>query len=366
MYSRKSLQKILLLFILFSIGLGIFIFTLKEKREIRLETVKLVESVFLPTIENEKESKATTNNMVWIPGGTFSMGCNTSDESLCSIGGITKDAQPIHQVYLDGYWMDKTEVTNAEFAKFVSQTGYITVAEQKPSQAEFPNVLPADLVAGSIVFSPTPNEVDLRNYMQWWSFVEGANWRHPSGPNDNIIGKADYPVVQVCYEDALAYAKWANKKLPTEAQWEFAARGGVSGNTYVWGNDLKINNKYQANIYQGNFPVKGGDTGEDGFVGLARVAQYQPNGYKLHDMAGNVWEWCSDWYDENYYTQIASSIAKNPEGPNQSSDITEPKRVHRGGSFLCTSLYCTRFMVGTRGKGDSRTASNHLGFRCVK
>jgi formylglycine-generating enzyme required for sulfatase activity len=366
MFTRKSHQKIFWISILISVIIFFLILILKEKREVKLETTNSDKNTFLPTVVNDYESSNSENNMVWIPGGTFSMGCNTSDESLCSIGGVTKDAQPIHQVYLDGFWMDKTEVTNAQFAEFVSQTGYITIAEQKPSQNEFPNVLPADLVAGSIVFSPTPNKVDLRNYMQWWSFVEGANWRHPSGPDDNIIGKDDYPVVQVCYEDALAYAKWANKKLPTEAQWEFAARGGHTGLTYVWGNDLKIGNKYQANIYQGNFPVNGGDTGEDGFVGLAKVAQYQPNSYKLYDMAGNVWEWCNDWYDENYYLQIASGIVKNPMGPKQSSEIAEPKRVHRGGSFLCTSLYCTRFMVGTRGKGDSRTASNHLGFRCVK
>jgi len=309
--------------------------------------------------------------MVWVPGGEFSMGSDETGEALCGLPGVTRDALPIHRVYVDGFWMDATEVTNEQFQKFVDATGYVTVAETKPTVAEFPTAKPENLIAGSTVFAPTPKPVDLGNYFNWWSYVPGADWRHPTGPESNLAGREKYPVVQIAYEDAAAYAKWAGKRLPTEAEWEFAARGGRTGELYAWGNDLKPGGKFQANIYEGEFPVAGGDTGEDGFQGIAPVAQYSANAYGLHDMGGNVWEWCSDWYRHDTYQQRASSgsVIRNPQGPDTPFDPAEPterKRVHRGGSFLCTDQYCTRYMVGTRGKGEIRTGSNHTGFRCVQ
>jgi sulfatase modifying factor 1 len=327
---------------------------------------------FKPTIENKNKSAGKApKGMVWIPGGEFSMGSNVEDESLCSIKGVTKDAAPIHRVYVDGYYMDETEVTNEEFEKFVKATGYITVAEQKPTKEEFPTANDEDLITGSVVFTPTPSAVNLNNFIQWWRYEPGADWKHPEGPQSTIKGKEKYPVVHVVYEDAEAYAKWAGKRLPTEAEWEFAARGGKSGNLYTWGNNLKPNGKFQANIYQGHFPIKDGDTGEDGFKGIAPTKQYAPNAYGLYDIAGNVWEWVHDWYSVDYYKSLAKSgkTVRNPQGPDayyDPNDTSEVKRVHRGGSFLCTDQYCTRYMVGSRGKGEIRSAANHVGFRCVK
>lgn len=330
------------------------------------------ESEFKPTIENKKkpENKAP-KGMVWIPGGEFSMGSNVEDESLCGLKGVTKDAAPIHRVYVDGYFMDETEVTNEEYAKFVNATGYVTVAEQKPTKEEFPTAAEEDLIAGSVIFTPTASAVNLNNFLQWWNYIPKTDWKHPLGPDSTIKGKEKYPVVHIAFEDAEAYAKWAGKRLPTEAEWEFAARGGKTGEIYAWGNVLKPKGKFQANIYQGHFPIKDGDTGEDGFKGIAPVKQYAPNSYGLYDVAGNVWEWTNDWYSVDYYKTLSESgkVAKNPQGPDAYNDPTDPtqlKRVHRGGSFLCTDQYCTRYMVGTRGKGEVRSAANHLGFRCVK
>jgi len=327
---------------------------------------------FSSTIENKNNKpKDAPEGMVWIPGGEFSMGCSVSNESLCGVKGITNDANPVHRVYVDGFWMDKTEVTNKHFAAFVKATGYVTVAEIKPSAEEFPGV-PADkLIAGTAVFTPTKQEVPLNDYLRWWGYVGGANWRHPLGPDSSIEGKDNYPVVQVCYDDAIAYSKWAGKRLASEAEWEFAARGGKSGELYAWGNTLTVDSKFQANIYQGKFPVDGADAAEDGFAGIAPTAQYKANAYGLYDMSGNVWEWVNDWYDANYYAQLASEnkVSKNPQGPATFNDPNEPglpKRVHRGGSFLCTEQYCTRYMLGTRGNGEVKSAANHIGFRCVK
>ena len=327
-------------------------------------------SGFLPTKPNPAPPPGPApEGMVWIPGGEFSMGSDVACESLCGLPGVTRDALPIHRVYVDGFWMDKTDVTNEKFQEFINATGYITVAERAPTKEEFPTAPPENLVAGSTVFTPTPGPVPLNNHFQWWRYQPGANWRHPEGPDTDLRGKEKYPVVQIAYPDAVAYAKWAGKRLPTEAEWEFAARGGLSGKTYAWGDELKPDSKWMANIYQGQFPIQ--DAGEDGFAGLAPVAQFPPNGYGLYDMAGNVWQWCSDWYRRDYYEQLAAAggIARNPQGPDTPFDPlepTEPKRVHRGGSFLCTDQYCTRYMVGTRGKGEITTGSNHLGFRCVK
>jgi formylglycine-generating enzyme required for sulfatase activity len=296
------------------------------------------------------------------------MGSTVESESLCGLPGVTRDALPVHRVYVDGFWMDQTELTNEEFEKFVNATGYVTIAERIPTKEEFPGAPPENLVAGSTVFTPTKSEVPLDDYLQWWRYVKGANWRHPEGPRSNIKGKERYPVVQIAYDDASAYAKWAGKRLPTEAEWEFAARGGLTGKLYSWGDDFHPNGKAMANTYQGKFPVK--DTGADGFAGLAPVASYAPNGYGLYDTAGNAWEWVSDWYAADYYPELAKAggVARNPKGPTASFDPADPlakKRVQRGGSFLCTDQYCSRYMVGTRGKGEVSTASNHLGVRLV-
>ena len=329
-------------------------------------------SAFSPTVANlAKPHGAAPEGMVWIPGGEFSMGCKVPSEGFCTMATMNavNDAQPIHRVYVDGFWMDETDVTNAEFEKFVKATGYMTLAERTPTREELPDAAPADLVAGSAVFSPPPGPVPLDDHVQWWRYVKGANWRHPEGPQSDLKGKENYPVVQVAYEDALAYARWAGKRLPTEAEWEFAARGGLAGKTYVWGNEFKPGGKFMANTYQGQFPVK--DTGEDGFAGISPVKSFPPNGYGLYDMAGNVWQWCSDWYRSDYFEQLAAQgdVAHNPQGPESSFDPAEPgvsKRVQKGGSFLCTDQYCTRYMVGTRGKSEPSTATNHAGFRCVK
>lgn len=327
---------------------------------------------FEATIVNSTSAPGSSpEGMVYIPGGEFSMGSLDPTEMMCGGDQPMDDARPLHRVYLDGFFMDATEVTNQEFDRFVKATGYATVAERKPTREEFPDVPEERLVAGSVVFSPPPRPVPLDDHYQWWSYVAGANWQHPDGPSSDLKGREKFPVVHIAYEDAAAYAKWAGKRLPTEAEFEFAARGGLTGKPYAWGDELKPDGKWPANIYQGKFPVKGGDSGEDGFKGIAPVAQYRPNGYGLFDVGGNVWEWTNDWYRADYYSTLAAQggIARNPQGPSSSLDPAEPdqpKRVQRGGSFLCTDEYCTRYMVGTRGKGEVRSASNHLGFRCVK
>jgi sulfatase modifying factor 1 len=326
-------------------------------------------AVFQPTVPNRVPAPgAAPAGMVWLSGGEFSMGAADAQD-MNDVGmKATEDSRPVHRVYVDGFWMDKTDVTNQQFGAFVKATGYITVAERKPRAEDYPSAPPENLVAGSIVFSPPDHPVPLNDHFQWWSYVHGANWRHPLGPDSDIKGKDNFPVVQIAYEDALAYAKWAGKRLPTEAEWEFAARGGLSGKPFVWGEEFRPNGKWMANTHQGTFPVK--DTGEDGHVGITAVAQYPPNGYGLFDMAGNVWQWTSDWYRPDYYQQLvtAGGVVRNPQGPDSPFDPAEPaekKKVHRGGSFLCTDQYCSRYMVGTRGKGEISTGTNHLGFRCV-
>jgi len=327
-------------------------------------------SGFQPTVENrERRHGPSPKGMVWIPGGEYSMGANEPPDRDEVGMRATLDARPIHRVYVDGFYMDKTDVTNAQFAEFVRATGYVTVAERTPRAEDFPGAPRENLVAGGVVFSPPDHSVSLNDHFQWWSYVKGANWRHPSGPKSSIKGKEDYPVVQIAYEDAVAYAKWEGKRLPTEAEWEFAARGGLAGKPFVWGDDFRPNGKWMANTHQGHFPNH--DTGEDGFIGIAPVAQYAANPYGLYDMAGNVWQWTSDWYRPDYYERLASigGVARNPQGPETPFDpaeSTEPKKVHRGGSYLCTDQYCSRYIVGTRGKGEISTGTNHLGFRCVK
>jgi formylglycine-generating enzyme required for sulfatase activity len=326
--------------------------------------------------------------MVWIPGGVFWMG-----------GEDFPDAQPIHKVYVDGFWMDKTETTNEQFAKFVAATGYVTVVERWPTvrfrgfdpvvfrfQPEYLANLSTAPGLGlpgclswtglstvrplikpfSLVFTQPPSTIDLKNGgpADWWRPVAWANWKHPEGPGSDLMGREKHPVVHICYDDAVTYAKWAGKRLPTEAEWEFAARGALDRKKFTWGDDFKPGGKLMANTWQGEFPNK--NTLEDGYAGTAPVGSFPPNGFGLHDMSGNVWEWCADWYQPKYLKIFAS---RNPQGPADSFDPAEPgmpKRVQRGGSFLCCDNYCKRYMAGGRGKGDPESSTNHIGFRCVR
>jgi formylglycine-generating enzyme required for sulfatase activity len=320
-------------------------------------------------VSTQTSTKEAPEGMVWIPGGEFLMGSDDPRGSLCGGPDAMDDARPFHRVFVDGIWMDKTEVTNSQFQKFADATGYVTIAERAPRAEDFPGAPPENLVAGSVVFTPPDHPVPLNDHYLWWAYIKGASWRHPLGPDSDLTGREQYPVVHIAYADALAYATWAGKRLPTEAEWEFAARGGLSGKLYAWGDELKPEGKWMANTFQGKFPCQ--DKAEDGFEGSCPVARFPPNGYGLFDIAGNVWEWCSDWYRPDYYADLARSgrVARNPAGPDTPFDPSEPaekKRVLRGGSFLCTDQYCTRYMVGTRGKGEVSTGSNHLGFRCVK
>lgn len=304
--------------------------------------------------------------MAHIPGGEFWMGME--DPRPHEHGGheAMDDARPVHRVRVRGFWMDKTDVTNREFARFVRSTGYVTVAERKPEAKDFPGADTADLVPGAIVFTNPRHPVSLSDPYAWWRYVPGANWRHPLGSNSSIIGRDNDPVVQIAYEDAEAYAKWIGKRLPTEAEWEYAARGGLDRKLYAWGDSMNPNGRWMANTYQGTFPIQ--DEKRDGYSGIAPVASFAPNGYGLYDMSGNVWQWVSDWYRPDYYAQLRDGVADNPRGPSDSYDPVEPgvrKRVQRGGSFLCTDEYCTRFMVGARGRGEPSSATNHVGFRCV-
>ncbi len=298
--------------------------------------------------------------MVWIPAGEFWMGSDAPN---------FPDARPWHRVRLSGFWIDRTTVTNEQFARFVAATHYVTVAERKPRAEDYPDASPEMLVAGSVVFTAPDHPVPLNNQMQWWRYVPGADWRHPEGSGSSIRGREQHPVVHIAYDDALAYAHWAGKRLPTEAEFEYAERGGLDRKPYAWGDQFKPGGKPMANTFQGHFPDR--NTAEDGYAGTAPVGSFPANGYGLYDMSGNVWEWTSDWYRPDYYATLAASgtVAVNPKGPLDSYDPAEPgvpKRVHRGGSFLCSDQYCSRYMPGGRGKGEPSTSTNHLGFRLVK
>lgn len=306
------------------------------------------------------------NGMVFIKGGTFTMGGDNNQASA--------DEFPKHKVQVDGFWMDATEVTNAQFQKFVEATNYVTTAEKKPDWEEMKKTLPPGtpkpsddmMIAASLVFKETSGPVDLNDYSQWWNWVPGANWKHPEGPGSSIEGKENYPVVQVSWYDAMAYCKWAGKRLLTEAEWEFAARGGLENNIYPWGNESINAGKSKANSWGGKFPYY--NDKRDGYLKIAPVRSFPANGYGLYDMAGNVWEWCSDWYDANYYKSF-NSIAINPEGPAKSYDPEDnytPKRSLRGGSFLCNDSYCTGYRVARRMKSSPDTGLEHTGFRCAK
>jgi formylglycine-generating enzyme required for sulfatase activity len=307
--------------------------------------------------------KPAPEGMVWIPGGDFYMGTEEMDFQ----GRPFADAMPVHRIYVDGFWMDTTEVTNEQFADFVKATSYITVAETEPDPKDFPDI-PVDEVPKepfSAVFKkPTDPKVNLNDFRAWWDVSTGACWKHPEGRGSDLKGREKHPVVHICWHDAVAYCQWAKKRLPTEAEWEFAARGGLDRKKYPWGDEMKPEGKWIANVWQGDFPLE--NTREDGFLATAPVGSYPPNGYGLHDMAGNVWEWCSDFYLAHYYDH---SPPRNPTGPKLGFDIQDPreqKRVQRGGSFLCSPSYCERYIVGTRHPGEPKSAANHLGFRCVK
>lgn len=319
------------------------------------------------TVNINTSSDTSHKNMVHIPGGEFLMGASDKEGR--------PDEYPQHKVKVNSFWMDETEVTNAQFREFVNATGYITTAERKVDWAEMQKQLPpgtpkppdSELEPSSLVFVPPSQPVALNNAAQWWQWVKGADWKHPQGPQSNIDGKDNYPVVHVSWEDATAYAKWAGKRLPTEAEWEFAARAGLTNQPFTWGSESVEAGKYKANIWQGRFPVT--NTVQDGFALAAPVKSFAPNAYGLYDMAGNVWEWCADWYNNTYYDQLAGKTTNNPTGPSSSYDPDEPtmpKRVVRGGSFLCHASYCASYRVSARMKTSPDTGLEHTGFRCVK
>lgn len=311
-------------------------------------------------------SPDTLNHMVLIPAGAFSMGADDNT-------GVA-DEYPKHNVKVDSFYMDEHEVTNAEFALFVAQTGYVTTAEKPISKEELMRGLPPGspepdssmLAAGALVFTPPDHAVPFNDVSQWWSFVAGASWRHPEGPGSDIKGRENHPVTQVSYEDALAFAKWANKRLPTEAEWEYASRGGLKNQPYPWGTEELTAGKPKANTWNGNFPYK--NTATDGFVGTAPVKSYMPNGYGLYDMAGNVWEWVHDLYNANYYGKDGE-LSVNPTGPSAAFDPEDPgqvKHVIRGGSYMCSDEYCRGYRVSARMKTTPESGLANLGFRCAR
>ncbi len=320
-----------------------------------------------PNKDTVSASGKRHEGMVWIEGGTFMMGADNEQGR--------QDEYPKHAVKVNGFFMDATEVTNQQFAAFVKKTDYKTTAEKDVNWEELKKQLapntprpdPEMLKAASLVFVPTEGAVNLQDYSQWWNWTHGANWKHPKGPASNIEGKDNYPVVHISWDDARAYCKWAGKRLPTEAEWEFAARGGRLNNVYAWGNENVDSGNAKCNYWQGNFPYNNETI--DGFYGAAPVKSFAPNGYGLYDMAGNVWEWCADLYNNKYYAQFGKiKVADNPKGPIKSYDPDEPlvaKRVMRGGSFLCNESYCSGYRVAARMKTSADSGMEHLGFRCV-
>jgi formylglycine-generating enzyme len=299
--------------------------------------------------------------MKWIPGGTFRMG---SDRHY-------PEEAPAHLVTVDGFWMDQHAVTNADFQRFVAATGYVTSAELPADPKDYPGALPDLLAPSSVVFRRPTRRVDLRNHFQWWQYVAGACWRHPQGPGSSIEGLQDHPVVHIAYRDAEAYAQWAGRQLPSEAEWEFAARGGHDGAEFVWGDEFAPGGKYMANVWQGEFPLQ--NLGSDGFEWTAPVGSFPANGYGLYDMAGNVWQWTSDWYEDRHRTTSGCcGVVRNPRGGARENSfdrctpqIPIPRKVMKGGSFLCAPNYCRRYRPAARMAQPIDTSTCHLGFRCI-
>ncbi len=302
-----------------------------------------------------------TSRMAWIPGGTFSMGSNNH----------YPEEAPVHRVALGGFWIDRTPVTNRDFRKFVNATGYVTFAEIKPDAKDYPGAPPHMLRAGSLMFSPPKHAVDLRDWSQWWTFKFGANWKRPYGPRSSISGLDEHPAVHVAYRDAEAYAKWAGKELPTEAEWEFAARGGLDGAPFAWGDELTPGGRHMANTWQGRFPHQ--NLAADGHELTSPVTAYPPNGYGVSDMIGNVWEWTADWHSRHEAdAPKACCIPENPRGGREQesydpseTQILVPRKVIKGGSHLCAPNYCQRYRPAARHAQPIDTSTSHVGFRCI-
>ena len=301
--------------------------------------------------------------MIWIAGGLFNMGSNRH----------YPEERPVHRVTVDGFWIDQRPVTNAEFARFVEGTGHVTFAEIPPDPKDYPGALPEMLYAGSLVFVKPNGPVDRRDFRNWWQYVRGADWRHPQGLNSSIEGREQHPVVHVTFGDAEAYAKWAGKSLPTEAEWEFAARGGLDGAEFAWGDVLQPGGSHMANTWQGRFPWQ--NLQEDGYEGTSPVGSFPANGYGLVDMIGNVWEWTTDWYRAAHEADAAKAccVPRNPLGPpaSDSYDPTQPavkipRKVLKGGSHLCAPNYCVRYRPAARFPEPIDTSTCHVGFRCVR
>jgi sulfatase modifying factor 1 len=315
------------------------------------------------TPEALEHSDITPAGMVHVPGGTYHMG---SDAHY-------PEEAPAHRVTVDSFWIDRTPVTNRQFKEFVKATGHVTVAETVPDAKDYPGALPHMLYAGSLVFSPPAHAVDLRFWGEWWTLLKGADWRHPYGPKSNINGLDNHPVVHVAYADALSFARWAGKDLPTEAEWEFAARGGLEDAEFAWGSEFMPGGTHLANTWQGEFP--GQNRCDDGFARTSPVTAFPPNGYGVHDMIGNVWEWTSDWYAPKHEADApkACCIPENPRGgrEDQSYDSCQPncripRKVLKGGSHLCAPNYCRRYRPAARHAEPVDTSTSHVGFRCIK
>ena len=313
-------------------------------------------------VKTSEDLRAETADMIWVPGGTFRMG---SDDHY-------PEEAPVHRVTVDGFWIDRTPVTNRDFRKFIRTTGYITLAEKKPNAADYPGALPQMLRAGSLVFSPPPQMVPLHDWSQWWNFKFGADWAHPYGRKSSTVGLDDHPVVHVAYQDAFAYAIWAGKELPTEAQWEFAARGGLDGAEFAWGDEFTPGGQQMANTWQGAFPQQ--NLKADGFERTSPVTAFPPNGYGIYDMIGNAWEWTKDWYAPKHEADAESDccMSKNPRGGAEAGSydpcqpqVKIPRKVIKGGSHLCAPNYCRRYRPAARHAEAIDTSTSHLGFRCV-